>query len=449
VNRLLPLLFCVCVCAGIAGLVWDTRLVVNLGALCGGALGLLGWLFWENWHAALLLTWLRRLQDARDTPPPWLSGVWRRAAERLERLLRQQRRQENLLTRRLENLKDALHATPNGVIMLDGAGRIKWLNRLACQHFGLDEQRDIAQTITHFLRDPIFVAYYTERNFAHDVTLDSPLSTIARPLRLSVHIYPYSKKRLLIFSRDITAIEQAESMRRDFVANVSHELRSPLTVLAGFIETLQTLPLAEEERRDYLERMAYNADRMQHLVGDLLALSRLEAAPPPDPNHWTPARTLLVACAAEAHALSAIVTKNGENGEHRLVFPDETGLGAEIAGSADELHSAFVNLVSNAVRYTPPGGRIEIRWTPTQEGGATFAVQDSGPGIAPEHIPRLTERFYRVDSSRSRESGGTGLGLSIVKHILQRHDARLEIESAPGEGACFTAIFPAARIRWK
>jgi two-component system phosphate regulon sensor histidine kinase PhoR len=450
VTRLFPLLFCILVCAGIVGLIRETPVSMNLGAFIGGALGLLCWFSWDNWRASLLLAWLRRLQDARDAPlPAQVSGIWRRVAERMERLLRQQRRQENILSRNLDNLKDALHATPNGVIMLDGAGRIKWLNRIACQHFGLDEKRDIAQTITHLLRDPVFIAYYAERDFTRDITLDSPLATATCPLRLSVHIYPYSKKRLLIFSRDITAIEQAETMRRDFVANVSHELRSPLTVLAGFIETLQTLPLAEDERRDYLERMARHAERMQNLICDLLALSRLEASPPPAPDDWTPVRTLLVACATEARALSAIVTRSREENGHVFIFPTEAEQEAEIAGNTNELQSAFNNLVSNAIRYTPPGGRIVIRWTPTQEGGATFTVQDSGPGIAPEHIPRLTERFYRVDTSRSQESGGTGLGLSIVKHVLQRHGARLEIESPPGEGACFTAIFPATRVRWR
>jgi two-component system phosphate regulon sensor histidine kinase PhoR len=432
------------------GLFWDaTPAAISLGALGGGALGLTLWLFWDDWRASLLIDWLRRLQNAPDTPPPSrLSGVWRMTAERLLRLLRQQRQQEKRFSRRLDDIRDALHASPNGVIMLNGAGRIRWLNHSACRHFGLDETRDIAQTVTHLLRDPVFIAYYARRDFSRGITVDSPLATPGRPLRLTVRIYPYGKKSLLILSQDATAIERNEIMRRDFVANVSHELRTPLTVLSGFIETLQTLPIDEDERRDCLARMARHAGRMQNLIGDLLALSRLEASPPPDSGEWTPVRTLFSACAAEARALSAVAAKvSGAAQPHEIVFPSEAELDAEIAGSADELQSAFINLISNAVRYTPLGGRIEIRWTPTLEGGAAFVVQDSGPGIAPEHIPRLTERFYRVDSGRSSESGGTGLGLSIVKHALQRHDARLEIDSAPGAGARFAAIFPAKRIR--
>ncbi|MDR0735799.1 MAG: phosphate regulon sensor histidine kinase PhoR [Zoogloeaceae bacterium] len=449
-NRLLAPILCLLVCAGAVGIFWDAPpIAVSLGALIGGALGLLAWLFWDDWRATLLIDWLRRLQNAPDDtplPPPRLSGVWRMTAERLTRLLRQQRQQGKRFSRRLEDIRDALHASPNGVIMLNGAGRIRWLNRSACRHFGLDEARDIAQTVTHLLRDPIFVAYYTQRDFSHGITLNSPFSTLGRPLHLTVHIYPYGKRSLLILSQDTTAIERNEAMRRDFVANVSHELRTPLTVLAGFIETLQTLPLAESERDDYLARMARHAARMQNLVGDLLLLSRLEASPPPGFEQWTPIRTLLAACVAEAQALAAVAAKASGAAQHVIVFPPEAELDAEIAGSADELQSAFINLANNAIRYTPPGGRIEIRWTPTPEGGAAFAVQDNGPGIAPEHLPRLTERFYRVDSGRSSESGGTGLGLSIVKHVLQRHDARLKIHSTPGAGACFTVVFPADRI---
>ncbi|MDR3157820.1 MAG: phosphate regulon sensor histidine kinase PhoR [Zoogloeaceae bacterium] len=450
-NRLLAPILCIFAGGLVANHFWDAPSAsIRWSALVGGSLGLLLWLFWDNWRASLLIDWLRRLQNAPDTPLPRpLSGVWRMMADRLTRLLRQQRQQGNRSFRRLEDIRDALHASPNGVIMLNGAGRIRWMNHSACRHFGLDETRDIAQTVTHLLRDPAFGAYYTQRDFSRGITLDSPIATIARPLRLAVNIYPYGKKSLLILSRDITAIERNEVVRRDFVANVSHELRTPLTVLAGFIETLQTLTLTENERNDYLARMTRNATRMRNLVGDLLALSRLEASPPPSLEQWTPIRTLIAACVAEARGLTAVAAKKGGVAQHELVFPEETKLDAEIAGSADELQSAFINLASNAVRYTPPGGRIEIRWTPTLEGGAAFAVQDNGPGIAPEHISRLTERFYRVDSGRSSESGGTGLGLSIVKHVLQRHDARLKIDSVPGSGACFTAIFPAERIRRK
>ena len=248
-----------------------------------------------------------------------------------------------------------------------------------------------------------------------------------------------------MLSRDITAIEQAEAMRRDFVANVSHEIRTPLTVLAGFVETLQTLSPSEEERANMLHRMAQQAGRMKNLVDDLLTLSRLEGSAPPGIREWTPVRALLERLDTDAQSLSAHLAGQDSPG-HEIVFE---GMDApdEIAGSASELQSAFFNLINNAIRYTPPGGRIVVSWQTQANRGARFSVQDTGPGIAPEHIPRLTERFYRVDSDRSRASGGTGLGLSIVKHVLQRHDATLAIDSVPLKGACFTATFPATRIR--
>ncbi|MDR3086483.1 MAG: PAS domain-containing sensor histidine kinase, partial [Azoarcus sp.] len=222
--------------------------------------------------------------------------------------------------------------------------------------------------------------------------------------------------------------------------------------LAGFIETLQTLPLDDTERGNYLNRMAQQAARMKTLVDDLLMLSRIEGSAPPGEREWSSVRALLQRCEADAHALSAQLCATSQDAPgrsapgHTITF-EGAETADEIAGVANELQSVFFNLINNAVRYTPPGGRIEVRWTPTPDGGARFSVRDSGSGIAPEHIPRLTERFYRVDSDRSRASGGTGLGLSIVKHVLQRHDAALCIESAPGQGACFTVIFPASRRR--
>jgi two-component system phosphate regulon sensor histidine kinase PhoR len=230
-------------------------------------------------------------------------------------------------------------------------------------------------------------------------------------------------------------------MRRDFVANVSHEIRTPLTVLSGFIETLQTLPLKEAERSRYLALMAQQSQRMQTLVSDLLTLSRLEGSPFPGANDWMTTSALLAQCEQEARALSALITPQG----HQLEF--EPGPACEIAGIPTELYSAMSNLVTNAVRYTPEGGLVRVSWALLEDGRGEFQVKDTGPGIAPEHLPRLTERFYRVDRSRSRETGGTGLGLAIVKHVAQRHGAELHIESQPGHGSCFSIIFPASRVR--
>jgi two-component system phosphate regulon sensor histidine kinase PhoR len=422
--------------------------------LAGAFLGMLFWLAWESARILRLLDWLRRLQEAEipeSIPLPRVSGVWLEIVQRVYRLLRRQGRAQRESKARLENLQSALEASPNGVVVLDKSARIEWCNRTAFQHFGLDARRDVAQRITHLLRDPVFVAYLGERDFAQPVVVTNPANNATGNSfqRLSVQIYPYGDGRLLLLSTDITIREQLEAMRRDFVANVSHEIRTPLTVLTGFIETLQTLPLPEAERLRYLDWMARQAERMQNLVRDLLTLSRLEDDPPPGLEEWTPIRLLLAECAADAHDLAEHLAREKGSAPQQLVFPQADALEqvGELAGAAGELASAFFNLVGNAIRYTPPGGRIEIRWTPAPDGGAAFCVQDSGPGIAAEHLPRLTERFYRVDPGRSRESGGTGLGLSIVKHVLQRHDAILEIDSAPGQGTRCTARFPTFRIR--
>jgi two-component system, OmpR family, phosphate regulon sensor histidine kinase PhoR len=254
-------------------------------------------------------------------------------------------------------------------------------------------------------------------------------------------MHPYGEGRSLMLSHDITALDQAEAMRRDFVANVSHEIRTPLTVLAGFVETLQSLPLKEQERNRYLSLMEQQAQRMQTLVSDLLTLSRLEGSPLPPAQDWHAASLLMAQCEQDANDLSTLLWSDPQG----LSF--QTDAVMEIAGSASELLSAMFNLIGNAIRYSPPDKPIAVRWSSLPGGGAVFSVRDQGAGIAPEHIPRLTERFYRVDRSRSRETGGTGLGLAIVKHVAQRHGGELSIESAPGKGSCFSIRFPAQRVR--
>jgi two-component system phosphate regulon sensor histidine kinase PhoR len=427
------------VCMGIGALVGFAWRAEILGIILGAFV----WLAVDSWRALRLTDWLQRLRNDPAALPPRFDRLRTEAAERILRLLKKQAREAAEHENRLRNLQSALQALPSGVVILDEAGRIEWCNRAACEHFGLDERRDVAQFVTHLLRAPALVKSLTRHDFDEAITLESPLSTVARPQRLEVRFFPYGQGRLLMLSRDITLIEQAEAMRRDFVANVSHEIRTPLTVLAGFIETLQTLPLAGEERRDFLDRMARQATRMKSLVEDLLTLSRIESGTPPGAREWTSVRDLLQRLEADGRALSAHVS--GQDGpQHELVFEGRETQD-EIAGSASELQSALFNLVNNAIRYTPPGGRIVVGWTPLPAGGARFSVRDSGPGIAPEHLPRLTERFYRIDSDRSR--GGTGLGLAIVKHVAQRHDATLAIDSAPGQGACFSLNFPASRVR--
>ena len=415
------------------------------GAALGAAVAAWVWFVLDMWRGGRMLRWLRQGDVQRGLE---LYGLWGEAVERVRRLVRQQQDLVRESDKRLQDILGALQASPNGVVLLDEEGRIEWCNDTAAEHFGFDPQRDALQSIRNLVRDPEFNAYLAEHDYARDVVLEGRGSTPSRPVRVSVHVHTYGEGRALLLSRDVTALEQAEAMRRDFVANVSHEIRTPLTVLAGFVETLQNLPLEEDERRRYLELMAQQAERMQHLVQDLLTLSRLEGSPAPSLDEWTPVQQLLQRCEREAQVLSGLVLPAGA-APHALHFPDEAAQRAagQIAGRAAELHSALSNLVSNAVRYTPAGGVITVQWTPLPDGSARFSVRDNGPGIAPEHLPRLTERFYRVDRSRSRDTGGTGLGLAIVKHVLLRHGAKLEIESVPGRGSVFSALFPASRLR--
>ncbi|MDI1273633.1 phosphate regulon sensor histidine kinase PhoR [Polaromonas sp.] len=422
------------------------RLLLDGGSPAQGAiLGLLAasalWVLIDLRRGARLLLWLKRGETAA---PARVGGLWGEVADRIWRLLRALELKVADSETRLQEFLAAIQASPNGVILLDKNNRIEWCNETATGHFGFDPKKDIMQHIGNLLRDPHFAGYLAGDDYLHEVVIIGPRSTASRPVRLAVHLHLYGEGRKLLLSRDVTAMEQAETMRRDFVANVSHEIRTPLTVLTGFVETLQTLPLNDEERAHYLALMARQAERMQTLVNDLLTLSRLEGSPPPGSSEWVSVRSLLVLCEQEGRSLSALLTE-GSGKKHELRV--EEAADEQIAGSQAELLSAMSNLLNNAVRYTPAGGRIEVMWQRLPDGRSEFSVRDSGPGIALEHIPRLTERFYRVDSSRSRETGGTGLGLAIVKHVTQRHGAELRIESQPGQGSRFSIAFPAARVR--
>jgi two-component system, OmpR family, phosphate regulon sensor histidine kinase PhoR len=387
-----------------------------------------------------VLQWLR-IGNATDVPVK--IGLWGEVSDRTRRLIRAREQQIREGDARLQDFLSALQASPNGVLLLDAQGRIEWFNQMAATHFGLDAQRDLLQHFVNLVREPGFAAYLASADYSHDVTMPGRDNAPSRPVRLSVQLHPYGEGRRLLLSRDVTALEQAEAMRRDFVANVSHEIRTPLTVLSGFVETLQTLPLDDMERARYLALMAQQAQRMQTPASDLL-LSRLEGSPLPSTGEWVSVPLLMQQLAQEGRALSAVLSHSAGPG-HQLSF--ELHPDAEIAGTASELLSAMSNLVSNAIHYTPAGETIQVNWHRLDDGRAEFSVSDTGPGIAPEHLPRLTERFYRIDRSRSRDSGGTGLGLAIVKHVAQRHGAELKIDSTLGKGTRFAIIFPAARIR--
>lgn len=396
------------------------------------------WLFVDSARGARLLRWLQTGDPSQDVLG---SGMWGETFERVRKLLRTRDRKMVESDLRLQDFLAALQASPNGVVLLDSRARIEWFNQTASSHFGIDPSRDLLQHFGNLVRDPGFANYFAIRDFRNDVVIPGRDHTISKPVKLSVHLHPYGDGRILLLSRDITEKEQADAMRRDFVANVSHEIRTPLTVLIGFIETLQTLPLSEDERKHYLGLMSQQSQRMQTLVNDLLMLSRLEGSPLPPIHDWVSVQELLKQCEQEANDLYRLLWSETSN----IVFDIQSD--SEVAGSETELHSAFMNLISNAVRYTPVGKGIVITWQETPDGGAFFSVKDSGKGIAAEHLPRLTERFYRVDRSRSRETGGTGLGLAIVKHVAQRHGAELSIESVPGKGSTFTIQFLPSRVR--
>jgi two-component system phosphate regulon sensor histidine kinase PhoR len=411
-------------------------------AALGAWAGAVAWLALDAWRAQRLLNALRG--DAAGLPARG-SGLWGELAERIRKLLRERDKQTQQAQERLQEFLSAIQASPNGVVLLDEQGRIEWCNQTAAAQFGLDTERDLMQHLPNLVRDPAFVAYLASWNYSRDVVIDAPsrLPHRGAALRLSVQAHPYAGNRRMLLLRDVTALEQMEAMRRDFVANVSHEIRTPLTVLAGFVETLQTLPLDAGEREHYLGLMSQQSHRMETLVNDLLTLSRLEGSAPPPVNRWVGVRALMTQCENEARALSGrLAPQQG----HRLSFTIEAD-GHQIAGAATELQSAMSNLVSNAVRYTPAGGEVAVSWRLLPDGSGEYAVRDTGPGIAGEHIPRLTERFYRIDRSRSRETGGTGLGLAIVKHVAQRHGAQLLIDSKVGEGSRFALVFPAVRLR--
>jgi two-component system phosphate regulon sensor histidine kinase PhoR len=361
----------------------------------------------------------------------------------LHRRLRQdiQRSEE-----RLARLSAAVQASPNGVLLLDEGDHIEWCNQTAAEHLGLDAQRDQRQRITHMVRDPAFNSFMQAGNGEQELVMASRLSQPHATRKIALQWFPTGEGHRLLLSRDITALEQAETMRRDFVANVSHEIRTPLTVLSGFIETLQTLPLSEDDRSRYLGLMAQQSHRMQALVADLLTLSRLEGSPQPGMSERTPVAALWQACLGDAQALVG-GAREGVPLTHELAFHLDASLQDQsVAGARVELQSAMTNLISNAIRYTPAGGRVEIGWRMHLPQGVEFWVQDNGPGIAPEHLPRLTERFYRVDRSRSRETGGTGLGLAIVKHVVQRHGGQISISSELGRGSRFAFYLPLARF---
>ena len=365
-----------------------------------------------------------------------LSGfgaAWSEIFFRLQRIISGLRKDIELIERQHKRFIEAFQASPNGIVMLDDQDQIEWCNAIAEQFMGIQFKRDALQRIHYIVRKPEFVQYMINRQFEEPVVLEKMGSASSLILRLQV--FPFSENRRLILIQDITDLSKAEAMRRDFVANVSHEMRTPLTVMMGFLETVQTLELPPEQKAQYLEMMMDQGKRMKNLVEDLLTLANLEANTQPAPMNSISMSYLMSLIKNDAYALS--------QGKHSLNFDLKTP--CNLLGEEREVLSAFSNLVSNAIRYTPNVGSVSATWSVNAAGEGEFTVTDTGPGISPEHIPRLTERFYRVDRSRSRETGGTGLGLAIVKHVANRHQANLVIESTPGRGSTFILRFPPVR----
>jgi two-component system, OmpR family, phosphate regulon sensor histidine kinase PhoR len=369
---------------------------------------------------------------ARKIEPPDTRGLWGNVFHQIYRLQRRNRKRKRKLTQMLRRFQDSTAAMPDATVVLNAQHRIEWFNKAAIKLLGLQAQ-DVATPINNLLRHPTFTEYLYRPscNPRESIKIPSPLDS---EHILRIHLVPYDVNMRLLIARDVTELQRLEQVRQDFVANVSHELRTPLTVITGFIETMQD-SFENQELREWehpLNLMAQQASRMQNIVNDLLLLSRLESEVPRNLRKVVDIPDILMNLIQDAQALS------GDQVHHIESFVDQT---LKIYGQPDELTSAFSNIIFNAVRYTPSGGKITIRWYHDDFNGY-FSVEDTGEGIAEQHIPRLTERFYRVDVGRSRDHGGTGLGLAIVKHVLQRHHAKLHIHSQLSKGSTFTCTFP-------
>lgn len=405
------------------GLLFDS---LTLGLL----LVLTAYLCWHLYNMFRLVRWLR---EAKKFEPPEASGIWDHAFEQIFRLQQRNRKRKHNLRRMLKRFHKITVALPDATVELrPGSEEIEWWNSAASRYLGFEYPRDTGQRISNLIRYPQFLAYLHAGDWQSEVEMPSPVN---EDITLRVRVIPYSKNRRLLVARDVTRIQRLERTRQDFVANVSHELRSPLTVVTGYLETLLDNEECTDLLGDQLRSMRSQTDRMNRIVNDLMLLSRLESEDPQVNAGLVMVGALIDTIADHARELSG-------GSEHSIRLDVDRELC--ITGHETELYSAFSNLVFNAIRYTPARGDILVSWKETG-GELVFSVIDSGVGIAPHHIPRLTERFYRVDTGRSRATGGTGLGLAIVKHVLLRHEGRLEIDSEPARGSKFACHFPLNR----
>lgn len=409
---------------------------VVIGLILGQLMGVLllyvlGSLYWQLYQLFQFHDWLRHSGRAA---PPESSGIWGDVFDSVYRLQKKHRKSKRRMRQTLTRIESSSMALKEGVVMVDNLGNLEWWNNSAAHFLGLQRPVDRGQVITNIVRNPEFFRYFSQKRFGEPLILKSP---VKEGIYLEIQTTLYDKNDHLIFVRDVTRLHLLEQMRKDFVANASHELKTPLTVIKGYLETLEmfkdSLPKSMQKG---IVNMSEQSERMEQLIEDLLLLSRLESDDKREENQWLNVSDLINTI---TKATNLILSK-----EHQvsLTVPSD----ARLYGSYRELYSAFSNLVVNAIKYSPDGGNIAITWENNEFNGV-FSVKDNGLGIEPRHIPRLTERFFRVDKGRGSKTGGTGLGLAIVKHVLLHHEAKLQIRSQPGAGSTFSCHFPAHRTR--
>jgi two-component system phosphate regulon sensor histidine kinase PhoR len=397
----------------------------------GAVIGLLGWGCYQIRQFQKLQAWIQRNDEI---PPPEATGHWGELFDELARGQKIATRREQSLQAVIRRFQQSSSALQDGIVIIDRNNNLEWWNRSANKLLGLRAATDRGKPVMNLLRDPRFIRYFRKNQYAEPLELPSPINNY---VRLQYQITQFGAGDRLLVARDITRLVRLEQTRQDFVANASHELRTPLTVIRGYVETFLDQDLPRPLARA-MGQMQAQARRMESLVNDLLLLSRLESSNHIADEHPIQLKPLFEQIHQDALALTA-----AQETEHDISLQLDSDL--DLAGQELELHSAFSNLVFNAVRYTPARGKIRLRWW-TDPSGGHFSVTDNGIGIDSIHLPRLTERFYRVDESRSSSSGGTGLGLAIVKHVLVRHGARLSIDSSPGKGSTFCCHFPAEML---